>query len=42
MDRLHPFAKPFMALFERETLPHRSTLSWCPTAIRDDPRFQMA
>ena len=26
-DRLHPFADPFMALFERETLPHRSTLS---------------
>jgi hypothetical protein len=26
-DRLHPFAEPFMARFERETLPHRSTLS---------------
>jgi hypothetical protein len=26
-DRLHPFAEPFMALFERSTLPHRSTLS---------------
>jgi hypothetical protein len=26
-DRLHPFAEPFMALFERGTLPHRSTLS---------------
>jgi len=26
-DRLHPFAGPFMALFERGTLPHRSTLS---------------
>lgn len=26
-DRLQPFAGPFMALFERETLPHRSTLS---------------
>jgi hypothetical protein len=26
-DRLHPFAIPFMALFERAALPHRSTLS---------------
>jgi hypothetical protein len=26
-DRLRPFADPFMALFGRETLPHRSTLS---------------
>ncbi len=26
-DRLLPFATPFMALFERERLPHRSTLS---------------
>lgn len=26
-DRLHPFAGPFMALFERGTVPHRSTLS---------------
>src|SRR5262245_1195594 len=26
-DRLQPFADPFMALFEREALPHRSTLS---------------
>lgn len=26
-DRLYPFAEPFMALFERGTLPHRSTLS---------------
>lgn len=26
-DRLRPFAEPFMALFERGTLPHRSTLS---------------
>jgi hypothetical protein len=26
-DRLHPFAETFMALFERGTLPHRSTLS---------------
>jgi hypothetical protein len=42
-DRLHPFADPFMALFERETLPHRSTLSRflraidrrCLDALRD-------
>src|SRR5271166_2338192 len=26
-DRLQPFAEPFMALFEREIVPHRSTLS---------------
>jgi hypothetical protein len=26
-ERVHPFAIPFMALFEREHLPHRSTLS---------------
>ncbi len=26
-DRLHPFASPFMALFGRHQLPHRSTLS---------------
>ncbi|MGO8949917.1 MAG: hypothetical protein ACLQUY_20125 [Ktedonobacterales bacterium] len=26
-DRLQPFAEPFMALFERGTVPHRSTLS---------------
>jgi hypothetical protein len=26
-DRLHPFATPFMALFERGALPHRATLS---------------
>ncbi|GHO56627.1 hypothetical protein [Ktedonobacter robiniae] len=26
-ERLHPFATPFMALFGRERLPHRSTLS---------------
>jgi hypothetical protein len=26
-DRLQPFADPFMALFEREALPHRSALS---------------
>jgi hypothetical protein len=32
-DRLHPFAEPFMALFERGTLPHRSTLSRFLAAI---------
>src|SRR5437660_11650642 len=26
-ERLHPFATPFMVLFERARLPHRSTLS---------------
>lgn len=26
-ERLHPFAEPFMALFGRHLLPHRSTLS---------------
>lgn len=26
-DRLQPFAEPFMALFERREMPHRSTLS---------------
>ncbi len=26
-DRLQPFTEPFMALFERGTMPHRSTLS---------------
>src|SRR2546428_10055583 len=26
-ERLYPFATPFMALFERDRLPHRSTLS---------------
>jgi hypothetical protein len=26
-ERLHPFAAPFMALFGRERLPHRSALS---------------
>src|SRR5438132_1231408 len=26
-ERLQPFATPFMALFERDRLPHRSTLS---------------
>jgi hypothetical protein len=32
-DRLQPFATPFMALFERATLPHRSTLSRFVAAI---------
>src|SRR5262249_49632848 len=32
-DRLQPFAEPFMALFERGTLPHRSTLSRFLAAI---------
>ncbi len=32
-DRLHPFAEPFMALFERGALPHRSTLSRFLAAI---------
>jgi len=35
-DRLHPFAESFMALFERGTLPHRSTLSRFLAAI-DSP-----
>jgi hypothetical protein len=26
-ERIQPFAVPFMALFGRERLPHRSTLS---------------
>jgi hypothetical protein len=32
-DRLRPFAEPFMALFERGTLPHRSTLSCFLAAV---------
>jgi hypothetical protein len=32
-DRLHPFAQPYMALFERGELPHRSTLSRFLTAV---------
>jgi hypothetical protein len=35
-DRLQPFAEPFMAFFEREMLPHRSTLSQFLAAI-DSP-----
>src|SRR5215469_10197541 len=38
-DRLHPFAEPFMALVERGTLPHRSTLSRFLAAI-DRPCLQ--
>lgn len=38
-DRLHPFAEPFMALFERGTLPHRSTLSRFLAAL-DRPCLQ--
>jgi hypothetical protein len=38
-DRLQPFAEPFMALFERGTLPHRSTLSRFLAAI-DSPCLQ--
>ena len=32
-ERLAPFAEPFMALFERNQLPHRSTLSRFLTAL---------
>ena len=35
-ERLHPFAAPFMALFGRERLPHRSTLSRFLAATLDD------
>ena len=35
-DRLQPFADPFMALFERGKLPHRSTLSRFLTALDDE------
>jgi hypothetical protein len=34
-DRLRPFASPFMALFERGTLPHRATLSRFLAAVDD-------
>jgi hypothetical protein len=33
-ERVHPFAAPFMALFGRERLPHRSTLSRFLAALR--------
>jgi hypothetical protein len=32
-DRLQPFARPFMALFGRDRLPHRSTLSRALAAV---------
>lgn len=38
-DRLAPFARPFMALFARDRLPHRSTLSRFLAAI-DAPCLQ--
>ncbi len=34
---LQPFAAPFMALFERERLPHRSTLSRFLAALEQAP-----
>jgi hypothetical protein len=36
-ERVHPFAVPFMALFGRERLPHRSTLSRFLTALGQAP-----
>src|SRR6266516_4409079 len=36
-QRLHPFAVPFMALFERDQLPARSTLSRFLTALTQEP-----
>lgn len=36
-ERLQPFAVPFMALFEREHLPHRSTLSRFLAALDQAP-----
>lgn len=36
-QRLHPFATPFMALFERDRLPARSTLSRFLTALTPEP-----
>src|SRR6266566_95630 len=38
-ERLAPFARPFMALFGREQLPHRATLSRFLAAI-DEPCVQ--
>ena len=38
-ERLAPFARPFMALFEREQLPHRSSLSRF-LADMDEPCLQ--
>ena len=36
-ERVHPFAAPFMALFGRERLPHRSTLSRFLAALDQAP-----
>src|SRR5947208_16930886 len=36
-DRLQPFASAFMALFERDRLPHRSTLSRFLAALDQAP-----
>lgn len=36
-ERLQPFASPFMALFDREHLPHRSTLSRFLSALDQVP-----
>ena len=36
-ERVHPFAVPFMALFGRERLPHRSTLSRFLAALDQAP-----
>lgn len=36
-ERVHPFAAPFMALFGRERLPHRSTLSRFLAALNQAP-----
>src|SRR5579864_7208450 len=36
-QRLHPFAVPFMALFERDQLPARSTLSRFLAALTEAP-----
>jgi len=36
-QQLHPFAVPFMALFERDRLPARSTLSRFLTALNEAP-----
>src|SRR5258707_1881856 len=36
-ERLHPFATPFMALFERDQLPSRSALSRFLAALTEEP-----
>src|SRR5438094_10401577 len=36
-ERLQPFAVPFMALFERDQLPARSTLSRFLAALTEEP-----